>query len=119
MVKGGLNKGYALQVLFFNPDFAGKIIGKEYQRNGEHNKNQNADRKVTTPMHALHHALWAIRDRPEREKQAWREVFDYYVFGPAQRAGEHLPEPARKMLAPIDETLARQLRAWLIARLNR
>ncbi len=74
---------------------------------------------IPTPMHALHHALWAIRDRPEREKQAWREVFDYYVFGPAQRAGEHLPEPARKMLAPIDETLARQLRAWLIARLNR
>ena len=74
---------------------------------------------IPTPMHALYHALWSIRDRPEREKQAWREIFDYYVFGPAERAGEHLPEPARKALAPIDETTARQLRAWLIARLNR
>ena len=55
-------------------------------------------------MHALYHAIWTIRDRPEREKQAWRDVFDYYVFGPAERAGEHLPEPARGVLGPIDET---------------
>ncbi|GAA5069111.1 cupin-like domain-containing protein [Lysobacter panacisoli] len=74
---------------------------------------------VPTPMHALYHAMWAIRDRPEREKQAWREVFDYYVFGAAERAGEHLPEAARNVLGPVDETLARQLRAMLIAKLNR
>jgi hypothetical protein len=74
---------------------------------------------IPTPMHALYHALWAIRDRPEREKQAWREVFEYYVFGPADRAGAHLPEAARKVLGPIDDTLARQLRAMLIGKLNR
>lgn len=74
---------------------------------------------IPTPMHALYHAMWSLRDRPEREKQAWREVFEYYVFGAASRAGEHLPEPARKALAPVDESMARQLRAWLIARLNR
>ncbi len=74
---------------------------------------------VPTPMHALYLALWAIRDRPEREKQAWREVFEYYVFGPAGRAGEHLPERARKLLGPIDETLSRRLRAMLIGRLER
>ncbi|MEL1263321.1 cupin-like domain-containing protein [Pseudoxanthomonas putridarboris] len=74
---------------------------------------------IPTPMHALYHALWTIRDRPEREKRAWREVFDYYVFGPADRAGEHLPEAARNMLGPVDEILARQLRAMLIDKLNR
>jgi ribosomal protein L16 Arg81 hydroxylase len=74
---------------------------------------------VPTPMHALYHALWAIRDRPEREKLAWREIFDHYVFGPADRAGEHLPAAARGVLAPIDESLARQLRAMLIDKLNR
>ncbi|MGJ4804733.1 cupin-like domain-containing protein [Luteimonas sp. SDU82] len=72
-----------------------------------------------TPMHALHHAMWAIRDRPDREKQAWREVFEYYVFGPAGRAGGHLPAQARGWLAPFDDTAARRMRAWLIARLNR
>jgi hypothetical protein len=74
---------------------------------------------MPTPMHALYHALWAIRDRPEREKQAWRDVFDYYVFGPGERAGEHLPQSARKLLGPIDANLARQVRAMLIGKLNR
>jgi hypothetical protein len=70
-------------------------------------------------MHALYHALWTIRDRPEREKQAWKQVFDYYVFGPASRAGEHLPEQARGLLGPIDDSKARRLRAMLIDKLNR
>lgn len=74
---------------------------------------------IPAPMQALYHALWALRDRPEREKQAWHALFDYYVFGDAQRAGEHLPPQARKVLGPIDETLARQLRAMLINKLNR
>jgi hypothetical protein len=73
---------------------------------------------IPTPMHALYHALWTIRDRPEREKQAWKQVFDYYVFGPAERAGAHLPDSARGILGPIDETLARQTRAMLINKLN-
>lgn len=71
------------------------------------------------PMHALLHALWALRDRPDAEKAAWRALFDYYVFGPAGRAGAHLPEPARGVLAPIDEAMTRQLRAMLLTRLNR
>jgi hypothetical protein len=74
---------------------------------------------LPTPMNALHHAIWSLRDRPEREKQAWKNVFDYYVFGPAERAGEHLPERARGTLGPIDETKARQLRAMLLNLLNR
>lgn len=74
---------------------------------------------IPAPMQALYHALWALRDRPPREKQAWRALFDHYVFGDAQRAGEHLPPQARKVLGPIDETLARQLRAMLINKLNR
>lgn len=74
---------------------------------------------IPSPVQALYHALWAIRDRPEREKQAWREVFEHYVFGPAERAGEHLPAEARNVLGPMDETLARQIRAMLIGKLNR
>ncbi|RZA16839.1 MAG: cupin-like domain-containing protein, partial [Lysobacteraceae bacterium] len=74
---------------------------------------------IPTPMHALYHALWTIRDRPQAEKDAWREVFEYYVFGPAQLAREHLPEAARGPLAPIDEAMARRLRAMLLDKLNR
>ncbi len=74
---------------------------------------------IPTPMNALYHSLWALRDRPEREKQAWRNVFEYYVFGPAERAAQHLPEQARGVLGPIDDTRSREIRAMLINKLNR
>ena len=56
---------------------------------------------------------------PPQEKAAWRAIFDYYVFGASERAGEHLPTHARGNLAPMDEIKARRLRAFLINRLNR
>lgn len=74
---------------------------------------------LSSPLPALHHALWTLRDLPAREKQAWAKIFEYYVFGPAERAGEHLPAQARDVLAPIDETRARRIRAMLLGRLNR
>lgn len=70
-------------------------------------------------MTTLLHALLSLRDRPEHEKQSWRALFDYYVFGPADRAGEHLPPHARGPLAPLDDRTARRLRAHVMQRLNR
>ncbi|WP_179458889.1 cupin-like domain-containing protein [Stenotrophomonas sp. JAI102] len=74
---------------------------------------------LSSPLPALHHAMWAVRDLPIREKQAWAKIFEYYVFGPGERAGQHLPDAARGDLAPFDETQARRMRAQLLARLNR
>ncbi|MES1970841.1 MAG: cupin-like domain-containing protein [Pseudomonadota bacterium] len=74
---------------------------------------------MDTPQNTLLHALLSLRDRPEPEKRAWRELFDYYVFGPADRAGAHLPEAARGALGQLDEIKARRLRASLLNRLNR
>lgn len=74
---------------------------------------------IDTPMITLLHAILSLRDRPEQEKQAWRELFEYYVFSDGERPREHLPEHARGVLAPLDETSARRLRADLLQRLNR
>jgi hypothetical protein len=74
---------------------------------------------IPTPMNTLYHAIWTLRDRPENEKMAWKQVFDYYVFGPSGLAGEHLPEAARGVLGPITEDQARLIRAMLINKLNR
>ena len=74
---------------------------------------------IPTPMHALYHAIWTLRDRPESEKLAWRNVFEYYVFGNPERAGEHLPPAARGVLGPIDDHQARLVRAMLMNKLNR
>jgi hypothetical protein len=74
---------------------------------------------MDTPQNTLRHALLSLRDRPEPEKQAWRAMFDYYVFGPADRAGAHLPEQARGALGRLDDLKARRLRAILLRRFNR
>jgi hypothetical protein len=74
---------------------------------------------VPTPMNALYHAIWTMRDRPEREKQAWKNVLEYYVFSQSEHAGAHLPEQARGLLGSIDDTKARHIRAMLINKLNR
>ena len=74
---------------------------------------------VDTPEITLLHALLSLRDRPDSEKRAWAALFDYYVFGPAERAGAHLPEAARGALGPLDEMQARRLRAKILNRLNR
>src|SRR5690606_37106172 len=74
---------------------------------------------MDTPQTTLLHAILSLRDRPEPEKRAWRALFDYYIFGPADKAGAHLPEAARGMLGPLDEIKARRLRSQLLQRLNR
>lgn len=74
---------------------------------------------IPTPMHALYHALWTLRDRPENEKQAWRNVFEYYVFGPRERAIGHLPPAAHGELGTMDDDQSRKMRAMLINKLNR
>ncbi len=75
-------------------------------------------RFVDTPMVTLKHALLSLRHRPEHEKAAWRELFDFYVFGDPEQATAHLPEHALGALA-MDDVAARRLRAELLDRLNR
>lgn len=74
---------------------------------------------IDTPQNTLLHGLLSLRDRPEHEKRAWKALFDYYVFGDAGQAGEHLPEHARGPLGPMDQNTARRLRASLLQKLNR
>lgn len=74
---------------------------------------------LDSPQNTLLHAMLSLRDRPDAEKQGWRALFDYYIFGPAERPIAHLPEAARGPLAPLDDLAARRLRAMLLHKLNR
>ena len=74
---------------------------------------------VDTPMTTLLHGLLSLRERPQAEKDAWRAVFDYYLFGPVDAAAGHLPTHARGALGPLDIMQSRRLRANLLNRFNR
>ncbi len=71
------------------------------------------------PLDIVMHGILGLRDRPESEKKAWREVFDYYVFGSPETPREHLPELVHGPLADVDDNRARRLRALVKNGLNR
>lgn len=71
------------------------------------------------PGDALLHAILAIRDLPERQRDAWRVFFDHYVFGDQDDVWAHIPENRRGVLGPLDPDTARRLRVMLRERLNR
>ena len=71
------------------------------------------------PLDIVMHAILGLRDRPEAEKKAWREVFDYYVFGSPETPRKHLPEAVHGPLADVDDNMARHLRVLVRNSLNR
>lgn len=70
------------------------------------------------PRDALMHAILSVRDLPPRQREAWKKVFDYYVFSADESAYEHLPEAARGWLGPFDEESAGALRDQIIKRMS-
>ncbi|GAA0368555.1 cupin-like domain-containing protein [Bowmanella denitrificans] len=79
----------------------------------------DAAKFMGSAMNVLQHAMLSLRDKPAHEKAAWKQVFDYYVFGDSQLPRAHLPEQAWGDLGPMTELSSRQLRARLINKLNR
>jgi hypothetical protein len=75
---------------------------------------------MNTPMDALMLSIMSIRDLPPEQREVWRDVFRHYVFDfDASSCSDHIPEGARRALAPMDEARARELRARLLKRLHR
>ncbi len=64
-------------------------------------------------MTTMLHALLTIRDLAAPEREAWRALFDHYVFNGPEAAAAHIPPPARGILGPIDADTAARLRAAL------
>jgi hypothetical protein len=78
---------------------------------------RQVDIQIGAPMDALNHALLSIRDLPQAQRDAWRDIFEHYIFAPKEQI--HIPKDKRGVLNPIDEPLARKLRATLVNKLNR
>ena len=72
-----------------------------------------------SPTDALMHAILAVRDLPPRQREAWRGLFNHYVFDADDEVYRHIPAPGRGCLSALDEAGARRLRALLLNRMNR
>jgi hypothetical protein len=71
-----------------------------------------------SPLYVLKHAFLGIRELPPEQREAWKRIFDYYVFDAADDAVAHIPEAGRGMHGAMDENRARALRAELLNMLN-
>ena len=74
---------------------------------------------MDSPVHALQMAMASVRDLPPAQRQAWRHLFEHYVFDADDDTAAHIPPAARGSLAPLTPDAARQWRARLLRSLNR
>ncbi len=74
---------------------------------------------MDSPMNALLMAMLSVRDLPPEQRQAWRQLFEHYVFAAGEHTSSHIPRAARGGLQPLDPDGARALRARLLKSLNR
>lgn len=71
------------------------------------------------PMDALMHAMLAVRDLPPAHRDAWRVLFNHYVFEAGDDAGSHIPERRRGVLGRLDPGAIRAVRTALARALGR
>jgi hypothetical protein len=72
---------------------------------------------IGIPNDAMIHAMLAIKALPQAQRKAWQQLFDHYVFNPQTNA--HIPDNMLGMLDEVSPTVARQMRALLVNKLNR
>lgn len=73
----------------------------------------------SSPFAALLHAMLAVRDLPETEKQAWHHWFEHFVFAPgAAHAAAHLPDHAKGVSGPPGAARAQGIRTFVLRALG-
>jgi hypothetical protein len=74
---------------------------------------------MDSPISALMLAIMTVRELPPAQRAAWENLFRHYVFEADETTAAHIPEKSRWSLGPLNEEAVREMRARLLARLNR
>lgn len=78
----------------------------------------NATLPWASPYDSLLHAVLALRDLPEEQRDAWRVMFDYFVFKTSGEPMAHLAPEHRGALGPLTPGRVQQLRMVLARALS-
>ena len=68
---------------------------------------------------AMVHAILAMGDISPERRDAWRALFDYYVFQRSGAPADHLPPEHRGILGPRTPQLRERIRQFLLRALSR
>ncbi len=74
--------------------------------------------KANSALNALLLAILDLRHLPQEQREAWRKIFDHYVFTAGDDVASHVPGPRRGVLGEISPQLAQQIRAFLASQLG-
>ncbi len=73
-----------------------------------------ADARAGSPFDAFVHALTNVRHLPPAQREAWRALFEHYVFEANGDPAAHLPVETRGVLGALDETVSAEVRTFLL-----
>jgi hypothetical protein len=74
---------------------------------------------IGSPWDAFMHGLMTLRSLPPDQRRAWHAMFSHYVFLANADPGAHLPPEARGILGASSAQDVAQMRAALLAKLQR
>lgn len=78
-----------------------------------------AEEQRGDPRNALLHAMMSIKSLPPSHRNAWRAMFEHYVFETNGKPGAHLPEDRRGILGDMKPDALKRLRMALSRTLSR
>lgn len=73
---------------------------------------------LPTPLFTLFHAFLTLREMPEQERQAWKVLFDQYIFAANGQENAHIPPAARGLLGEITPEMKQGLKNFIAQSLN-
>jgi Cupin-like domain len=79
----------------------------------------DGQRGTGSPFAALVYGLLSIKDLSADRREAWRSIFDHYVFQKNGEPAAHLAPEHRGMLGKMTPQLGNDIRAWLLRGLQR
>ena len=71
-----------------------------------------------SPNDSLLHAMLAIAGLDDSQRQAWRDFFNYYVFGTSTDPASHLPESLEDIVTSLSPEQLRAVREFLSKHLD-
>ena len=74
--------------------------------------------KANSALNSLLLALVSLKHLPPEQREAWRAIFDHYVFRGGEEVAAHIPAQKRSVLGEISPKLAAEVRAFLVKQLR-